>query len=162
MNSQIEMSESAALASKLIERTRERKLKWEVANPSLGFAGKSDNSDEPVESDRFAAQLHDPNMQVVIGQIAKEFLVFSLLERDPRWSDQSVLTAIGGFDPPLAKDKIVLKVSVEKDPSYGYDTKQEQQLATLLIDLYEHARRSALKIDASVEKALSYLDRIAG
>jgi hypothetical protein len=77
-------------------------------------------------------------------------LAFSLIEFDPR---ATLLTS--------AADKEVLSVSVEKDPSFGYDTVEDKQLAGLLIDLYKLARRSALKIDGSVEKALSYLDRIA-
>jgi len=57
--------------------------------------------------------------------------------------------------------KEVLSVSVEKDPAYGYDTPGEKQLAGLLVDLHGLARRSALKIDGSVQKALTYLDKIA-
>jgi len=35
------------------------------------------------------------------------------------------------------------------------------RLNGLLVDLYALARRSALKIDGSVEKALNYLDKLA-
>jgi hypothetical protein len=67
-----------------------------------------------------------------------------------------------GFDPPLAPDKTVLDVSVEKDPSYGYGTQAEADLSKLLANLYELARRSAYQIDGSVGKAISYLDQLAG
>ena len=162
MNSQIELDESAKLACKLVERTRERKLGWEIAEASLGFCGHQEPSDKPADLDRFATQLLGSVQQAVIGQRENGMLVFSLIEHDPRWSSQSVLGAIAGFDPPLVPDKVVLEVEIDKDPPYGYDTTQEQDLAALLIDLYGLARRSALKIDTSVEKALSYLDRIAG
>jgi hypothetical protein len=39
---------------------------------------------------------------------------------------------------------------------------EEKQLTELLVDLYGLARRSALKIDGSVQKALTYLDQLAG
>jgi len=85
-------------------------------------------------------------------------LAFSLVEFDPRWVDQ--LNALAA-SKTLTSDKVILSVSVEKDPSFGYDNADEMRLSGLLVDLYELARRSALKIDGSVEKALSYLDRIA-
>ncbi len=83
------------------------------------------------------------------------------------WDSLSLSSIHGGHSSTLLvsadtnPDKEVLSVSVEKDPSFGYETVDEKQLAGLLIDLYKLARRSALKIDGSVEKALSYLDRIA-
>jgi hypothetical protein len=162
MNSQIELTESVTLVSKLIDRTRERKLKWDIAEPSLGFAGNTDTSVEPVELDRFAARLLDPSQQAVIGQRDDGFLDFSLIEHDPRWQDQSILTAIEGFVPPLVPDRTVLRVCIERDPSYGFDTQAEADLAKLLANLYELARRSAYQIDSSVGKAINYLDRIAG
>jgi hypothetical protein len=58
-------------------------------------------------------------------------------------------------------DREILSVSVEKDPSFGFDSPSEKELSNILVALYSLARRSALKIDGSVEKALSYLDRIA-
>jgi len=96
-------------------------------------------------------------------------LAFSLIEFDPRrvtsiagilYDKSPMPPAIRGNES-LNPDKEVLSVSVEKDPSYGYDTPDERNLARLLIDLYGLARRSALKIDGSVEKALTYLDKIA-
>ena len=162
MNSQIELNESVTLVSKLIDRTRERKLKWQIAEPSLGYAGHQvDVSSSFVGETRFATQLLDPNQQAVIGQREDGILEFSLIEHDPRWEDQSVSTAINGFDPPLISDRTVLKVSIEMDPPYGYDTQEESDLSKLLVNLYELARRSAFMIAGSVEKALTYLDKIA-
>jgi hypothetical protein len=162
MNSRIELTESVTLARKLIERTREGKLKWQLAESSLGFAGRTDVPNEADLATRFSAQLLNPNQQVVIGEREDGTLEFSLIEHDPRWSDQSIISAIVGFDPPLAPDKIVLQVSIEKDPSYGYDTQEESDLSILLANLCELARRSAYQIDASVGKAISYLDELAG
>lgn len=162
MNSQIELSESVTLVRKLIDRTREGKLKWQLAEPSLGFAGHTDLPDESDQATRFSARLLDPNQQVVIGERENRILEFSLIEHDPRWSDQSVFTAIVCFDPPLVPDKTVLQVSVEKDPSYGYDTQEEADLSVLLMNLYELARRSTYQIDASIGKAINYLDELAG
>ena len=150
------------LVSKLIDRTLERKLKWQVAEPSLGSAGNSDKSVESVELNRFSAQLLDPSQQAVIGQREDALLEFSLIEHDPRWSDNSILTAVAGFVPPLVPDRTVLQVSIEKDPAYGFDTQQVADLSKLLANLYELARRSAYQIDASVGRAINYLDQLAG
>jgi hypothetical protein len=62
---------------------------------------------------------------------------------------------------PSTSGKEVLRVSVAKDPAYGYDSPAEKQLARLLVDLHGLARRSALKVSGSVERALTYLDKIA-
>jgi len=85
-------------------------------------------------------------------------LVFSLVEFDPQWQSSMSLIASVNAKP----DKEILSVSIEKDPSFGYDTPDEMRLNGLLVDLYALARRSALKLEGSVEKALTYLDRIAG
>jgi len=86
--------------------------------------------------------------------------LISMIGKGIAYPNSDMPLAIGGNES-LNPDKEVLSVSVEKDPSFGYDTVEEKQLARLLVDLYGLARRSALKIDGSVEKALSYLDRIA-
>jgi len=80
MNSNIELTESVTLVTKLIDRTRERRLKWQAADPSLAFAGHANASDEPVEFNRFSAQLLDPSQQAVVGQREDGFLEFSLIE----------------------------------------------------------------------------------
>lgn len=161
MNSQIELIESVTLVDKLIARTREKRLKWEIADPSLGSAGHKDTSIESIELNRFSTPLFEPNQQAVICQRKDGFLDFSLIEHDPRWSDQSVFDAGAGFNPPLPPDKTVIEVSIEQNPSYGFDTQEESHLSKLLVNLYELARRSAYQLDASVGKALSYLDRLA-
>jgi hypothetical protein len=142
MNSSIEITEAVKLADKLIDRTREGKLLWEVSGT------------DPWGATAFTTTL-EGNLKATVSIVKPEQdtqIAFSLVEIDPRWTPLS-----GG-----ERDKEVLSVSVEKEPSYGYDTKAEKQLAGLLVDLYGLARRSALKIDGSVEKALTYLDRLAG
>jgi hypothetical protein len=147
MNSSIEISEAVKLARKLIDRTREGRLPWE-ANLLPMMAPHTDLSGATAFTTTLEGNL---KAKVSISRLGQdEQLAFSLIEFDPR---ATLLTS--------AADKEVLSVSVEKDPSFGYDTVEDKQLAGLLIDLYKLARRSALKIDGSVEKALSYLDRIA-
>lgn len=149
MNSSIEIVEAVKLAEKLVARTREGKLRWEAVEILSSKIGNTDLSG----ATRFTTVL-EGNLTATVSTVNRgqgELLAFSLVESDPR------LSRIAGSE--IEKD--VLSVSVEKDPSYGYDSVLEKQLAGLLIDLYGLARRSALKIDGSVEKALSYLDRIA-
>lgn len=148
MNSSIEIAEAVKLVDKLIARTREGKLPWEAAGIMRTIKGSTDLSG----ATSFTTAL-EGNLKATVSIEKPEQdtqLVFSLVESD---LGRTLLT--GG------PDKEVLGVTVEKDPSYGYDTKEEKQLAGQLVDLYRLARRSALKIDGSVEKALSYLDKIA-
>jgi hypothetical protein len=150
MNSSIEIDEAVKLAEKLIARTREGKLAWEaVGGMASNFSGAT----------AFTTKL-EGNLKATVSIVKPEQdaqLAFSLVEVEfvPAIENPSLLRKI------QVPDKEVLAVSVEKDPSYGYDTADEKQLAGLLIDLYGLARRSALKIDGSVQKALSYLDKIA-
>lgn len=146
MNSQIELTESVTLVNKLIERTRERRLSWKARTPI-----------ESNETSGFSAQL-DPSQEAVIGQREEGFLEFSLTEHDPQWSEP--MAGLLANDTWLPT-RTVLQVSVEKDPPYGYDTQEEADLSKLLVNLYELARRSAYQIDASVGKAISYLDKLA-
>lgn len=148
MNSSIEIAEAVKLTFKLIDRTREGRLTWEADGILRSMVGPTDISGATA----FTTSL-EGNLKATVStkQGQDEQLAFSLVEFNPR------RTLLTGGEP----DKEVLSVSVEKDPSYGYDTVQEKQLAGLLVDLYGLARRSALKLDQSVEKALSYLDRIA-
>ena len=142
MNSSIEMTEAVKLADKLIARTREGRLPWEAT----GTTG-------PWGATTFTTTL-ERNLKATVSIVQPEQdaqIAFSLVEVDTRG------TLLTGCEP----DKDVLSVSVDKDPPLGYDTKDERYLAGLLIDLYGLARRSALKIDGSVEKALTYLDKIA-
>jgi hypothetical protein len=146
MNSQIELAESVTLVNKLIDRTRERRLTWRVHPPT-----------ESNVTSCFSTQL-DPSQMAVIGQRDDGFLEFSLIEHDPKWSEpMAALLAKDTWSPT----KTVLQVSIEKDPSYGYDTQEESDLSKLLVNLFELARRSAYQIDASVGKAISYLDKLA-
>jgi hypothetical protein len=165
MNSSIEIAEAVKLADKLIDRTREGKLTWEAAGDLRNLEGPTDLS----EATAFTTSL-EGNLKATVStthQRQDAQLVFSLVEFSPAERigiieyDKSPKPPAKGWNESSHPDKEVLRVSVEKDPSYGYDTVQEKQLAGLLIDLYGLARRSALKLDQSVEKALSYLDKIA-
>jgi hypothetical protein len=150
MNSSIEITEAVKLAEKLIARTREGKLPWEADGTLRGMSGTTDYSGAATA---FTTTL-EGNLKASVSIVKPEQdaqLAFSLVEFNPRAT----------LLPRGESDKDVLSVSVERDPSYGYDTVQEKQLAGLLIDLYGLARRSALKIDGSVQKALTYLDKIA-
>jgi len=152
MNSSIEIVETEKLAEKLIARTREGKLAWEA----FGILRKAMAPTDLSGATAFTTTL-EGNLKAEVSIIRRgqdEQLAFSLVEFDPHGNDRIPFI---GANP----DTEILSVSVEKDPSYGYDTVDEKQLAGLLVDLYGLARRSALKIDGSVEKALSYLDKIA-
>jgi hypothetical protein len=157
MNSSIEIAEAIKLVEKLIDRTREGRLTWESVPDSMSAESVAKVFTTTLEGNLKAT--------VSCGQRGREAsyeqaeqLAFSLVEFDPqRLSMLSILAS-----ETLAPDKVVLSVSVEKDPSFGYDTTEEKHLARLLIDLYGLARRSALKVAGSVEKALTYLDRLAG
>ncbi|HZB89241.1 MAG TPA: hypothetical protein VE291_11320 [Terracidiphilus sp.] len=147
MNSRIELTESVMLVRKLVERTQERKIAW-----------KETKAVEAQETSRFSTQL-DPSQEAIISCPEDGAFDFSLIEHDPRWSfPRAAILA----DETWISTKTVLHVSVEKDPPYGYDSQEEADLSILLVNLYELARRSAYQIDASVGKAISYLDRIAG
>jgi len=147
MNSSIEMAEAAKLAQKLIDRTIEGKLYWEAVELLMHAMSQ----EPPLAATTFSTRL-EPNLRATVGKSGGEHLAFSLVE-NPAEDFASMTTS---------REKVVIDVAVERDPPYGYDSKQDKLLATLLVDLYAVARRSALKMDTSVEKALSYLDRIAG
>jgi hypothetical protein len=153
MNSSIEMTEAVKLADKLIARTREGKLSWEADGIMAASISRATAFTTMLEG----------NLKATVSMMSPgrdEQLAFSLVEVDPQRHDGYDLISIVGNET-LSPNIDVLSVSVEKDPSYGYDSVDEKQLAGLLIDLYGLARRSALKIDGSVLKALSYLDKIA-
>ncbi len=161
MNSSIEIAEAVKLAKKLIERTREGRLHWEADGILRNVIGTTDLSGATAFTTTLEGNLK-ATISIFLQRMASleqmEEMTLSLVEFDPRWLTPGASLIA---DNSWAKDKEVLSVSVEKDPSFGYDTVEERQLAGLLIDLYGLARRSALKIDGSVEKALTYLDRIA-
>ena len=161
MNTQIEFAESVTLVRKLIDRTRETKLSWQLADASLGLCGINTTSTESEVTRRFAAQL-DSGQYAVVGQREDGVLDFSLIEHDSRWEDNSFATKVLGFNPPLSPDLTLIRVSIERDPPFGFDTQEESDLSKLLVNLHELARRSAFQIDAGVGKAISYLDQLAG
>lgn len=158
MNSSIEIAEAVKLARKFIARTHEGRLSWDADGILPTIKGTTDLSGATAFTTILEGNLRAKVSISKLGQ--DEQLAFSLVEFDPRWLDGHDLISIIGNESS-SPDKDVLSVSVEKDPSFGYDSVNEKELAGLLIDLYRLARRSALKIDGSIEKALSYLDRIA-
>ena len=97
----------------------------------------------------------EPNFRATVGKSGSDVLRFSLVE-NPQVNTM-VAAVLNSY-----REKVVIDVTVEEAPPDGHSSSQEKHLATLLVDLYGLARRSALKIEESVEKALSYLDRIAG
>jgi len=159
MNSSFEIVEALKLARKLVDRTSEGKLPWDADGVLRNIVGPP--TDLLGATAFFTTLEGNLKAKVSISKLGQdEQLALSLVEVDPRRHDGNDLISIAGNES-LNPDKEVLSVSVEKDPSFGFDTVSEKQLAELLIDLYKLARRSALKIDGSVERALSYLDRIA-
>jgi len=84
---------------------------------------------------------------------------FTLVEFDPRFESEIDALVAGESRIP---DKTVLDVSIETNPAYGYDTIEEKKLAESLRDMLVLARRSALDVNSSMQRALSYLDKIAG
>ena len=156
MNSSIEISEAAKLAQKLIDRTSEGRVHWSTIE-MVGTLQHAMSTEPAIYENRFATRL-EPNLRASVSQIGSDYLEFSLVEISAPNDAPSVFANL----PSSPKETVVIDVHVEKNPPYGYDTQQEKYLAALLIDLYGLARRSALKMDASVERALGYLDRIAG
>ena len=144
MNSSIEVSEAVTLAQKLVQRTLDGKLTWDA---------------NCIENQGSLAPTHfttvlEGNLHATVSCSINGDMNFSLVEFNTFAAN--LLSEVKDYSA-----KEVLSVSVEKDPAYGYDTPGEKQLAGLLVDLHGLARRSALKIDGSVQKALTYLDKIA-
>jgi hypothetical protein len=157
MNSSIEVSEAVTLAQKLIQRTMDGKLSWEADDvENLAFV-----------PNRFTTVL-EGNLRARVSCTVNGDLDFSLVELDNAAPVSGVIAYDKSPTPPARlprvgnySEKEVLRVSVEKDPAYGFDTPEEKQLAGLLVDLHGLARRSALRVAGSVERALTYLDKIA-
>lgn len=143
MNSSIEVSEAAKLAQKLIDRTLDGKLSW----------------DQGLLTPANFTTVLEGNLRATVSYGMNGELRFSLVEFDP--ARMHLLPPGTTSDQSPNPDKDVLAISVDSDPAYGYATPEEKYLAGLLVDLHGLARRSALKVAGSVEKALSYLDRIA-
>jgi len=58
-------------------------------------------------------------------------------------------------------ERRILGVSLEHDPSFGYDLPGESELYESLTQLHELAKRSALKVDQSLANARDFLERLA-
>ncbi len=59
-------------------------------------------------------------------------------------------------------ERLLLSVTLEHDPSFGYDLPGERELYTRLVELQELARRSALNVDQNLANAREFLERLAG
>lgn len=157
MNSSIEIADSLNLAYKLIDRTRDGKVSWEASGILMRVLTPTDVSGATAFSTTLEGNLRAKVSLTKRDQ--EELLEFSLVEFEfvPHGND---LISVVAREAPKP-DKEVLSVSVEKDPSFGFDSPNERELSRALVDLYSLARRSALKIEGSVQKALTYLDKLA-
>jgi hypothetical protein len=77
-------------------------------------------------------------------------------------SDHSGITFTVLQENSTGRDRQMLSVSLEHDPSFGYDFPGESELHDSLIKLYELARRAALRVDENLAHARDYLERLAG
>ncbi len=155
MNSSIEISDSLNLAHKLIDRTRDGKVSWEPRGMLMKAFSQTDVSGATAFSTTLEGNLR---AEVSLSKRNQdELLEFSLVEFVP-----SAITPTSNLLAHVSTpDREILRVSVEKDPSFGFDSTSERELSKALVDLYSLARRSALKIEGSVQKALTYLDKLA-
>jgi len=152
MNSSIEIIDSLKLVDKLIDRTRDGKVSWEASEIRQMAFTPTDISGATSFSTTLEGNLR---AEISLNSRNKEdSLAFSLVEFVP--GGTTLLTSMTS-----KPDKEILSVSVDKDPSFGFDTQAERELSKALVDLYSLARRSALKIEGSVQKALTYLDKLA-
>ncbi|MGD0892106.1 MAG: hypothetical protein ABR923_11265 [Terracidiphilus sp.] len=153
MNSSIEIIDSLKLAHKLIDRTRDGKVTWEVS-VSRNLLMALTPADLSEATSFYTTLEGNLRAEVSLIQEPEELFKFSLVE-----SFSAGGTLLSGMI--LNPDKEILSVSIEKDPSFGFDSPSEKELNKALVDLYSLARRSALKIEGSVQKALTYLDKLA-
>jgi hypothetical protein len=155
MNSSIEISDSLNLAHKLIDRTRDGKVSWEASGIGMSVFSPTDVSGATAFSTTLQGNLR---AEVSLSkQNQDELLEFSLVEFVPF----EITPATNLLAHVSTPDREILRISVEKDPSFGFDSPSERELSRVLLDLYSLARRSALKIEGSVQKALTYLDKLA-
>lgn len=76
-------------------------------------------------------------------------------------SDDAVVAFDVRLKNEFGEERRILKVSLEHDPSFGYDLPGEIELHESLTRLHELARRSALKVDQSLANARDFLERLA-
>jgi len=134
MNSPIEMEQAQKLAEKLSARTQEGKISWNVGDGSI------------LDEASYSVQLDSGLVAVIAKQLRGKSsdIALSLKEKSG-----------------IHESKEILKVTLEIDPPYGFDTSAERKTASQFADLFEYARRSALKYDKKVDRALDYLDKLA-
>lgn len=133
-NTPYAISEASALVTRLLARTEENKITW---------SDKTDLYSYPPNPERFEAEL-EGDVKVSIS------------------SDESTLAFSVALKRTVGGDRLLLSVSLEHDPSFGYDLPGESELYESLTKLQEQARRSALKVDQNLANAREFLERLAG
>lgn len=133
-NTPYAISEATDLVTRLLARTEENKITW---------SDRSDFFSSPGVPEVFEAELEgDVKVSISSDQAAIAFAV--------------VLKRMAGGD------RLLLSVSLEHNPSFGYDLPGESELHDSLAQLHELARRSALKVDQNLARARDFLERLAG
>jgi hypothetical protein len=133
-NTPYAISEASSLVIRLLARTEENKITW---------IDRSDFFSSPTAPEVFEAEL-EGDVKVSIS------------------SDQSAMTFSVALKHMVGGDRLLLSVSLEHDPSFGYDLPGESELHDSLTKLHELARRSALKVDQNLANARDFLERLAG
>jgi hypothetical protein len=133
-NTPYAISEATDLVTRLLARTEENKITW---------SDRTEFFSSPGAPEVFEAEL-EGEVKVSIS------------------SDQSTITFAVALKRGLTGDRVLLFVSLEHDPSFGYDLPGESELHDSLTQLQELARRSALKVDQNLAKARDFLERLAG
>lgn len=133
-NTPYAVSEASALVTRLLARTEENKINWK---------DRTDFFSSPASLETFEAEL-EGDVKVSIS------------------SDESTVTFTVALKQMVGGDRQLLSVSLEHDPSFGYDLPGERELHDSLAALQELARRSALKVDQNLANARDFLEKLAG
>jgi len=133
-NTPYAISEASDLVAKLVARTEENKISWNDMTELLSSSATPET---------FEAELED-RVTVSIS------------------SDKSNITFAVALKRMVGGDRLLLSVSLEHDPSFGYDLPGESELHDNLTMLHELARRSALNVDQNLANARQFLERLAG
>jgi hypothetical protein len=132
-NTPYAISEASDLVFRLIARTEENKIAW---------SDRTDFFSSPEAPETFEADL-EGDVKVSIS------------------SDKSTMMFAVALKRMVGGERQLLSVSLEHDPSFGYDLPGESELHDNLVKLHELARRSALKVDENLANARDFLERLA-
>ena len=133
-NTPYAISEASDLVVRLIARTEENKIIW---------SDRSDFFSSPGAPETFESEL-EVDVKITIS------------------SDKSEINFVVALKRMAGGDRQLLSVSLEHDPSFGYDLPGESELYVNLFKLHELARRSALRVDQNLANARDFLERLAG